>query len=167
MSLDICKHLWCQHHRQRNGTYPTLPKVSCVPLFQLFVCFCGKNTIRSTLNKFWNAKYHIQYRLCYIKYLRTGRPDNVFFQILLQLIRGSSFNSWVRNEILPNVKKKKKPFHPDFKICLFIYFWQCWVFVLCRVFSSFREQGLLSRASHCDGWVLLLLSMGSRARGLQ
>ena len=28
------------------------------------------------------------------------------FQILLQLIRGSSFNSWVRYEILPHVKKK-------------------------------------------------------------
>ena len=46
----------------------------------------------------------------------------MYFQLLLQLIRGSSFNSWVRNEILPNVKKKKNPFIPISKfVYLFIF----------------------------------------------
>ena len=91
------------------------------------------------------------------------------FQILLQLIGGPSFYSGVRNEILIF---KKKNLSSDFKeIFLCIYFWLCWVFITCSVFSSFREQGPLSScgagASHCDGWLLLLLSTGSRARGLQ
>ena len=107
MNLDICKHPWCHHHHQSNKAYPTLPEVSCVPLFWLFVCFCGENSKRSILNKFWSARYHIQYRLCYIKYYLELEDQIMCFQILLQLIRGSSFNSWVGNEILPHVKRKK------------------------------------------------------------
>ena len=94
----------------------------------------------------------------------------MYFQLLLQLIRGSSFNSGVRNEILI---LKKPQLSPDLKF-LFIYlfiFGCAGSSLLCSIFSSFREQGLLSscgvRASHCDDWLLLLLSTGSRAHGLQ
>ena len=52
--------------------------------------------------------------------------QRTYFQILLQLIRGSSFNSGVRNEILI---LKKNNFHLTLKNFFFIYFWLRWVFV--------------------------------------
>ena len=165
--IGIYVHLWHHHHHQSNKTNPTLPEVSCVPLFLLFVV--RTLTMRSTLL----TKFEGRDTICTMGFVIQSifylelEDQRMYFQILLQLIRGSSFNSGVRNEIL--ILKKK--LSSDLKKVFFFIFGCAGSSLLGSVFSSFREQGLLAscgaQASHCDGWLLLLLSMGSRARGLQ
>ena len=54
--------------------------------------------------------------------------------------------------------------------CLFIYLWLCWVFVAARAFLWLWQEGATLQL-WCEGFslqfLLLLWSVGSRARGLQ
>ena len=132
MNWDICTHLWHHHHHQSNKTNPTLPEVSCIPLFLLclFLFVVRTLTMRSTLlTKFevHNTIFTMGFVIQSIFYLEL-EDQRTYFQILLQLIRGSSFNSGVRNEILI---LKKKQLSSDFKK-FFLYLFlaalglRCW-----------------------------------------
>ena len=69
----------------------------------------------------------------------------MYFQILLQLIRGSSFNSWVRNEIFPNVKKKNL-FHLTSKFA-YLFIFGCAGSSFCAGFSLVSESRAYSQVA--------------------